>query len=288
MENQKNNDYDTQSAQALGNELGQIRKKAGIDIEYVAARLKLTVEQINALEAGKYDVFPGIVFVKGYLRSYARFLKMEEQEIEGRLKTISTLPDDHVYAVDRKNSKGLNYRADEKSGFPGWILGIAAACLVGGGLYAWQEKSKQESEDQAAQESRGVQNSMQTPDLKKDNVSVAAMSESGRQEVSNRDKQASEVEDKAASEPAVKVDSDELWIKVQYRSNLIITDKNGKMVFSRIIPAGSERRFKGGAPYNVWVGIAAGAQANYGGTFIKPEQYRVAGEKSASFVAGKQ
>ena len=131
---------------------------------------------------------------------------------------------------------------------------------------------------------------MQTPDLKKENVAVSEMKEDGRQEVANAEKAASSVaaSDVAASEPVVKVDSDELWIKVQYRSNLIITDKKGTMIFSRIIPAGSERRFKGGAPYNVWVGIAAGAQANYGGTAINPAEYRAAGEKSASFVAGKK
>lgn len=87
--------------------------------------------------------------------------------------------------------------------------------------------------------------------------------------------------------PAVKVEKDELWIKVQYRSNLIIADKDGKVVFSRIVPAGSEQRLRGGAPYNVWIGIAAGSEANYGGTPIEPLKYRVAGEKSASFVAGK-
>ena len=67
----------------------------------------------------------------------------------------------------------------------------------------------------------------------------------------------------------------------------LITDKDGKVVFSRIVPAGSEQRLRGGAPYNVWIGIAAGSEANYGGTPIEPLKYRVAGEKSASFVAGK-
>ena len=116
------------------------------------------------------------------------------------------------------------------------------------------------------------------------------MAENGKQEISNAEKAASSVaaSEAAASAPEVKVDSDELWIKVQYRSNLIITDRKGTMIFSRIIPAGSERRFKGGAPYNVWIGIATGAQANYGGTTINLAEYRVTGEKSASFVAGKK
>ena len=226
----------------------------------------------------------------GYLRSYARLLKIDEATITGRLKAISAPEEDHVYLVDRKKNAGLNYQDGEKVGFPKWVLGMAALILLGGGIYVWQSKSNHENEQQVAQNSDAVRNSMQTPDLKKENVAVSNMAENGKQEISNAEKAASSVaaSEAAASEPEVKVDSDELWIKVQYRSNLIITDKKGTMVFSRIIPAGSERRFKGGAPYNVWIGIATGAQANYGGTTINLAGYRVAGEKSASFVAGKK
>ena len=226
----------------------------------------------------------------GYLRSYARLLKIDETTITGRLKAISAPEEDHVYLVDRKQNTGLNYQDGEKVGFPKWVLGMAALILLGGGIYVWQSKSNHENEQQVAQNSDAVRNSMQTPDLKKENVAVSNMAENGKQEISNAEKAASSVAESeaAASEPEVNVDSDELWIKVQYRSNLIITDKKGTMIFSRIIPAGSEKRFKGGAPYNVWIGIAAGAQANYGGTPIQPIQYRAAGEKSASFVAGKK
>lgn len=226
----------------------------------------------------------------GYLRSYARLLKIDETTITGRLKAISAPEEDHVYLVDRKQNAGLNYQDGEKVGFPKWVLGMAALILLGGGIYVWQSKSNHENEQQVAQNSDAVRNSMQTPDLKKENVAVSNMAENGKQEISNAEKAASSVaaSEAAASAPEVKVDSDELWIKVQYRSNLIITDKKGTMIFSRIIPAGSERRFKGGAPYNVWIGIATGAQANYGGTTINLAEYRVAGEKSASFVAGKK
>ena len=124
---------------------------------------------------------------------------------------------------------------------------------------------------------------------------LAQMTEDGKKEITNKPRSGPNDFEAASAasavvqdeKPAVKVEKDELWIKVQYRSNLIITDKDGKVVFSRIVPAGSEQRLRGGAPYNVWIGIAAGSEANYGGTPIEPLKYRVAGEKSASFVAGK-
>ena len=76
---------------------------------------------------------------------------------------------------------------------------------------------------------------MKTPALKTDNVAVSEMTEDGKKEITNKpevanDQAASEASAVAQEEkPAVKVEKDELWIKVQYRSNLIITDKDGKL-----------------------------------------------------------
>ena len=80
---------------------------------------------------------------------------------------------------------------------------------------------------------------------------LAKMTEDGKKEITNKPETANDQATSAASavvqdeKPAVKVEKDELWIKVQYRSNLIITDKDGKVVFSRIVPAGSEQRLRG-------------------------------------------
>ncbi|MCP1660879.1 helix-turn-helix domain-containing protein [Neisseria perflava] len=288
MQNQSKNTYNQEAAKALGEEFRQTREKLGIDVADVSKQLKLSVEQIQALESGDYSSFSGIVFVTGFLRSYARLFKMDEQEIEGRLNTVVPQTAGHTYAVNREKESSFNYQSIEKNGFPKWILGVAALALIIGGVYVWQNKSDFENQQQNAADSSAVQNSLQAPELQSSNIAVSKMKGDGTQIIAASE--ASAVAASAASEPAkptVSVGPDELWIKVQYRSNLIIKDKDGKMVFSRIIPAGSERRFKGGAPYEVWVGIAAGAEANYAGTAINPAAHRAEGEKSATFTAGK-
>ena len=131
----------------------------------------------------------------GYLRSYARLLKIDETTITGRLKAISAPEEDHVYLVDRKQNTGLNYQDGEKSVFPKWVLGMAALILLGGGIYVWQSKSNHENEQQVAQNSDAVRNSMQTPDLK-ENVAVSNMAENGKQEISNAEKAACVAESK--------------------------------------------------------------------------------------------
>ncbi|ATD64810.1 helix-turn-helix domain-containing protein [Neisseria weixii] len=287
MDNQQKPVHNIEAAKALGDELRQLREKQGIDISDIAGRLKLSAEQIQDLEKGDYSSFSGLVFATGFLRSYARLLKMDEQQISSRLKTVVPQTADHVYAVNREKDVGFNYQSVEKNGFPKWILGVAALALITGSIYLWQNKSNLENNQQHTQDSSAVQNSLQAPALKASNVEVSKMTEQGTQVIAAASS-ASDPAASSASEPKIEVAADELWVKVQYRSNLIIHDKDGKMVFSNIIPAGSERRFKGGAPYEVWIGIAAGAEANYGGTSIRPVEYRAQGKQSATFIAGKK
>ena len=233
MENNDKINYDTQAAKTLGDELRKHRTDAKIDIEDVTSRLKLSAEQINALEKGEYSNFPGLVFVSGYLRSYARFLKIDEQTITKHLHSITPQLEDHVYAVTRNTNSGLSYEDAEKQGFPKWILCAAALALAIGGVYFWQSKSSYENEQANIQNSKDVADTMKTPALKTDNVAVSEMTEDGKKEITNKPEAANEQAASAASDvveekPAVKVEKDELWIKVQYRSNLIIADKDGK------------------------------------------------------------
>ena len=102
----------------MGDELRKHRTDAKIDIQDVASRLKLSTEQIDALEKAKYSGFPGLVFVSGYLRSYARFLKIDEQTIAKHLLSITPQLEDHVYAVTRSANAGLSYKTLKSKASP--------------------------------------------------------------------------------------------------------------------------------------------------------------------------
>jgi cytoskeleton protein RodZ len=47
----------------------------------VARQLKLSVRQVEALERDQYDAFPGPVFVRGFLRNYAKLLQLEPEAL---------------------------------------------------------------------------------------------------------------------------------------------------------------------------------------------------------------
>ena len=61
-----------------GELLAQAREKAGFSTADVARQLKLSVGQVEALEAGQFERLPGSVFVRGFIRNYARLVKLDQ------------------------------------------------------------------------------------------------------------------------------------------------------------------------------------------------------------------
>lgn len=53
------------------------REAQGLSLEQVSAYLKLTARQIGAIEKGDLTALPGAAFSRGFVRNYARFLKLD-------------------------------------------------------------------------------------------------------------------------------------------------------------------------------------------------------------------
>lgn len=292
-DNRQSEQHASNSAAAeLGAKLRQTREQKGYSIGEVTERLKLSARQIESLESGNYEGLPELVFVRGFLRTYGRFLDLDDNEVSAFLDRIMPQNRNNLYAVDRGGSQTLNYRQTEvKKSFPTWILGALTAVVIGGGIYVWQSKSNQEYAKQSDSVERPEAESSGAGSLQADNISVVAMASDTAAvpaSVSAVPAQAT------ASAPAVAaasgvapVAADELVVKVLYRSNLVIKDKNGGFVINRIVPAGSEHRFRGGAPYEVWIGYSLGATANYGGREIAVSQH-LTGKTMSSFTVGQQ
>lgn len=61
--------------------LVQMRESQGLSLEQVATSLRLPAAQVKALEDGDYGKFPSVVFARGYLRSYARLLGVNGDDL---------------------------------------------------------------------------------------------------------------------------------------------------------------------------------------------------------------
>lgn len=293
-DNQQTEQNVSDAAAELGLKLKQAREQKDYSIGEVAERLKLPARQIEGLESGNYEDMPELVFVRGFLRTYGRFLGLDDNEVTGFLDRIIPQNRSNLYAVDRSGSKDLNCRQTEaEKSFPTWILGVLVAVVIGGGIYVWQNKSNQEYAKQSDSVARPETAGSAAVDLHADNVSVIAMgsdvaaSSAAPAAAPAADAASAVVQASAPDDGMVPVAADELAVAVKYRSNLVIKDKNGSFVVNRIVPAGSEHRFRGGAPYEVWIGYSLGATANYGGREVAVSRH-MTGKTTSSFTVGQQ
>ena len=60
-----------------GRQLAAARENSGLSVADIAHQLKLSPRQVEALEAGDYRRLPGAVFVRGFIRNYARLVKLD-------------------------------------------------------------------------------------------------------------------------------------------------------------------------------------------------------------------
>ncbi len=65
----------------LGERLAEIRERKGFSIEEAAKVTKINLKYLRYLEAGQYDKLPAEVYVRGFLKNYADFLSIREEDV---------------------------------------------------------------------------------------------------------------------------------------------------------------------------------------------------------------
>lgn len=66
---------------APGEILRKAREARGESLNDVARTLKLSAHQLEAIENGRFDILPGPTFVRGFLRNYARYLEIPPEPL---------------------------------------------------------------------------------------------------------------------------------------------------------------------------------------------------------------
>jgi hypothetical protein len=80
----------------IGPELKQIREKRGISLLEISASTKVGRRLLEALEQDRLDLFPGVFFAKGIIRTYARAVGLDEQETVGRYVRAGLLGEEEL------------------------------------------------------------------------------------------------------------------------------------------------------------------------------------------------
>src|SRR5579871_5435200 len=68
------------------------RQKKGISLQTIAASTKLSVSQLEAIEAGDFARLPGGIYNTNYIRQYARAIDFDEDDLIAFYQQVSTPP----------------------------------------------------------------------------------------------------------------------------------------------------------------------------------------------------
>ena len=111
------------AAESVGVILRAERLRQDLTEKKVADKLHITMHYVRAIESNSFDKLPGAVFAKGYIKSYALLLGLEQSQIIG---SYDEYVNDQQDAVREKTRVQVRRRKDKNRP---WVIGSGIAFL---------------------------------------------------------------------------------------------------------------------------------------------------------------
>ncbi|MDD3353772.1 RodZ domain-containing protein [Zoogloea sp.] len=265
---------DQEAAVRAGLTLRQAREAQGMSVAEVAHTLKLNLRQIHALESGQFEALPGHAFIRGFLRNYARLLKIDPTPLMEGLVAPAAMAG--VELAPASNAEGALPQVGRgrfrRSVLPGALAALGLFGIVLAGWYYDTQRSKP-AQDLAAglpPSAQGAEAEAVAGDPASISGSPAGVmpavtaAEEGALAPPVSPQMAPSVEAPAAVAPLTAADmgagrtegGDTLIFEFAQDAWVEIKDKNGRIVFSQLGKAGARQEVKGQLPLALVIGNA--------------------------------
>lgn len=119
----------------IGSTLRETRMRARIDISEVEAHTKIRAKYLRAIENEDWDLLPGPVFVKSFLKTYGDYLGLDSRPLIDEFKRRYEDPGElrPMAALSRERDRAA--RGPRRPPLPPAALIVIVLLLVGGALY---------------------------------------------------------------------------------------------------------------------------------------------------------
>lgn len=258
----------------FGRELAAARESCGLSIAEAARQLKLSPMQVEAMEAGDYQRLPGPVFARGFLRNYARLVKLDPEVLlasgEQRLHPAAQREPEFPHSVNIPFPTGRELKWRKYA----IAVPVLLLLVVLAGIYeAYRE-------DATAVNVKSGPVALPQPQVAARNQAAATLvpqaAAVGDAEVKPAlTLDATALSGKAATEKsalpayaaAVERKPGEQLLKLTFdtQSWVEIHDRTGRRIFSRLNAAGTEQWVSGEPPLTLVVGNARGVRLTRNG-----------------------
>ncbi len=267
----------------IGETLRQAREAAAYSVSYVAAQTHLKEEVIVALEEDQFDRLPSDVFIKGYIRSYAKLLDIDPQEL---LVAYPNARDEHSETVVPKVKKAKKLHSSGVDPIVIWSS-VTVVVILAGLLMSWwvyqednnpvelasvverfdDEHLSDVSEEQVQQSAEHdvVLGGVDPKHSSKEQNAIPDVVEEDSAEMIPQ--QQAQVVPAIIEAPFSGGEIDKVRITVKYtqESWTEIFDARKRRLLHGLIKPGATRVISGQAPFNVFLGNSPGVQLEING-----------------------
>jgi hypothetical protein len=120
----------TETEAGIGRALRKARLRRGKSLEQASRETRVKPEYLQALEAESFDVLLGDVYVRGFLRSYSRYLGLSPEKVVSAYERVYGRP--RSLAISVHPAAGIESTVDhpDTRRRTAWILAAGAALIV--------------------------------------------------------------------------------------------------------------------------------------------------------------
>lgn len=263
-----------------GKMLAEARARKNLTVLEVAQQLKLSATQIEALEADAYTRLPGTVFVRGFVRNYARLVDLDGEAMVGALD-LPNRPTTASAAVPR--SSNIPFPDRHPSRWPRYatvlilLIGVLALFAL---LTDQREVVVIAHPPPVSSTVTAASSSATGPETTPDPSpppapTMVALPEIPASSPSPAISAPAVTELKIAAEErtaagalARSSDAVEVHFTFAVESWIEVRDRSNRILLSQLNPAGTEQRVEGRPPLSLVVGNAHGVRLTYKGAPI--------------------
>ena len=246
---------DATAPMSYGARLASQRQSAGLGVTDVAAQLRLHPNQVRAIEQEDLARLPAPAYVRGFVRSYARILKIDPAPLMSDLN--AKLEPARESDVERGPTDYLAARAASRERkFPQWMFGAALLVLIALGVVGWQTTQQQPSPTSAPV---AVTAPPAAPPVSAPTEATAPVTTSEAAPASTAAADpvpapTDTVEPTAASNAITSEAAPTLVLRFNGASWAEVTDRGGKILLSQLNSEGAEHALDGELPLTVVIG----------------------------------
>lgn len=238
---------------AFGDNLRRERELRGVTLAEISESTKISKRWLQALEDEEFELLPGGVFNRGFVRAYAHFLGLNEDQAVADYVVASNeqQPPEDRFPLEIHEKPDAPKLKPRRSFVPLLMAVVAVVLAVGGWTFWMKHKSASQSGSVAQENSAPASQPSQTPEI--------APANSSMQQNAASEAKTQTIQDAGGSFSVVIKATKSSWISIAV---------DGKTIWEGTLDADDEREVTASKQLVLKTGNAAGTEVSYNGKTI--------------------